>query len=454
MRFAVHILDVETHVPNGIIDEIRAQKELKGRSRTKDFLGLDVTTASEPANLTRAPSVLDLFAAPGGLSEGFREAGYRIIATVDNDKWGCETLSHNLGPDGTIVIEGDIEKLTIRGRVDVVVGGPPCQSFSRIGKPKISHLIKYNGRKRFIDDRRNRLYKHFVRVADALRPKFLVMENVPGMLSFQDGRIKDQVLEDLRAVGYEADVGILNAADYGVPQIRKRAVFIGNRLGMHNPFPTRTHFDPMSGYQAMIDESVSGLTSYLTLFDAMSDLPPLEPGQGEDEMNYPQLSELTSYQRWAREGSSKLYNHVARGQSERDRRVFRLLDPGQMMIDLPKRLRPYRSDIFEDKIRKQRWDKPSTAILAHMQKDGLMYVHPDREQARSFTPREAARVQSFRDQFRFKGPMTQQFRQVGNAVPPLAAQAIAAAIRPFLEPLKVPIIHYERAVDRAKFDHS
>jgi len=408
-----------------------------------------------PNEADRAPSVLDLFAAPGGLSQGFKEAGYRIVAVLDNDEWGCETLSHNLGPDGTIVIQGDIEELTIRGRVDVVVGGPPCQSFSRIGRPKINHLIKYNGRKRFIDDRRNRLYKHFVRVVDALRPKFVVMENVPGMLSFQDGQIKDQVLEDFRGIGYDADIGILNAADYGVPQIRKRAVFIGNRIGEHNPFPTRTHFDHLSGYQAKIDQSINGLTSWLTVFDAISDLPTREPGQGEDEMNYSPVLELTSYQRWARESSSKLYNHVARRHSERDRRLFRLLEPGQTMIDLPKRLRPYRSDIFEDKIRKQRWDRPSTAILAHMQKDGLMYVHPDPAQARSFTPREAARLQSFRDRYRFiSAGRTQQFKQIGNAVPPLAAQAIALAIKPFLEPLKLPIIHYQRTADRANSNYS
>jgi DNA (cytosine-5)-methyltransferase 1 len=118
-----------------------------------------------------------------------------------------------------------------------------------------------------------------------------------------------------------------------------------------------------------------------------------------------------------------------------------MLEPGQWLIDLPKKMRPYRSDIFTDKIKKQRWDRPSSAILAHMQKDGLMYVHPD--QARSFTPREAARLQSFRDRYRFMGPMTQQFKQVGNAVPPLLAQGIALAVKPFIEPLKSPVIHPE-----------
>jgi DNA (cytosine-5)-methyltransferase 1 len=394
------------------------------------------------ASSSRVPSVLDLFAAPGGLSTGFREAGYRVVAVLDSDEYGCETLDYNFGSGGTMVIQGDIEGLMVRGRVDVVVGGPPCQSFSLVGRPKINHLRKYSDRTRFIDGKRNRLYKHFVKVVDSVKPTFFAMENVPGMLSYQDGRVKEQVLEDFEGVGYATDVRVLNAADFGVPQVRHRAVFIGNRLGIENPFPRKSHIDT-HGHSLLPGLSAERLP-YRTIFDAISDLPPLEPGSGTDEADYPLSRILTRYQQWAREGAQKLYNHVARFHSERDRRLFRMLEPGGRMVDLPSRLRPYRSDIFKDKMRKQRWDRPSTAILAHMQKDCLMYIHPDREQARSFTPREAARLQSFRDSYRIAGPMTQQFRQVGNAVPPLAAQAIAKALMPFLEPLKVPVVSYEK----------
>ena len=390
-----------------------------------------------------APSILDLFAAPGGLSQGFKDAGYRVVAVIDNDRWGIETLRWNFELYGTEVIEADIEKIRMKGRVDVVVGGPPCQSFSLAGRPKINHLRTHNMRKRFIDDSRNRLYKHFVQIVSVLRPQFFVMENVPGVISFKEGRIRNQILEDFEAIGYETDVEIWNSADYGVPQVRRRCIFIGNRTGADNPFPKTTHFDPLGPLQKTLEESGIELQPYRTVSDAISDLPPLKPGQGKDEMDYADATDLTPYQKWAREGSLKLCNHVARKHSERDRKLFRMLEAGEKMIDLPERLRPYRWDIFTDKIKKQRWDRPSSAILAHMQKDGLMYVHPDGDQLRSFTPREAARLQSFRDTFRFVGPMTQQFKQIGNAVPPLLAQAIALALKPYLKPLKRPSVHYE-----------
>jgi len=386
------------------------------------------------------PSVLDLFAAPGGMSYGFKEAGYQILGAVDNDRWGCETLQYNLGTDGTNVFSGNIETLEVKGEVDVVIGGPPCQSFSRVGLPKIQHLTKHNNRERLIDDKRNSLYRHFVRIVSHLKPQFIVMENVLGMLSFQNGNIKSQVIEGFHSIGYKSDMQILNAADYGVPQIRKRAFFIGNRVGLENPFPKRSHYDPRRTPQNSISEGQSELKPYLTIFDAISDLPSLEPGQGFDIAEYTPDISLTEYQHWARTGAMRLQNHVARKHNQRDRDIFAILEPGQKMTDLPNSLRPYRSDIFKDKIKKQSWNRPSSAILAHMQKDGLMYVHPDRKQARSFTPREAARLQSFHDRYVFKGPITQQFKQIGNAVPPLLAEHVARILRRFIVPLDNPYL--------------
>jgi DNA-cytosine methyltransferase len=395
----------------------------------------------------RCPSVLDLFAAPGGFSQGFREAGYRILAAVDIDKLGCETLRHNF-PE-TNVIQRDIEDILprLRGRVDVIIGGPPCQGFSLIGRAKINHLHRINKRERFIDDNRNRLYKCFVRTVKKFQPRFFVMENVAGIVSYDEGRVKKEILEDFKRIGYggnsdtgKCDVEILNAADYGVPQTRKRAIFIGNRIGVKNPFPQRTRYDQSKITQTTLEENLNGLKPYRTVADAISDLPALGAPGGQDEMEYPPIAILTQYQKWARKESTKVYNHVSRYHSDRDLSFFSKLKPGQVMANLPGEL-PYRVDIFEDKVKKQRWDRPSSVILAHMQKDGLMYVHPD--QVRSFTPREAARLQSFNDSFRFMGSMTNQFRQVGNAVPPILAEAIAMAIKPFIKSLKRPVVILE-----------
>jgi DNA (cytosine-5)-methyltransferase 1 len=407
---------------------------------------------SDPSRLSAGHSVLDVFAAPGGMSVGFKEAGYRIVAAIDNDRWGCKTLSRNLGPEGTLVIEANVEDLHLNGRVDVVVGGPPCQSFSIAGQSKIKHLKNKSSRDSFIDDERNTLYKYFVRTVDSVKPQFFVMENVPAIETFEEGRVCRQIMEDFRRAGYHTDERILNSADFGVPQVRKRAVFIGNRVGVNNPFPVPTHLRPLIAKTGTNVEN-SDMPHYRTVFDAISDLPPLMPGCGEDEIVYPAHIALTDYQIWARAGSTRLYNHVSRRHSERDQTAFASLEPGQKMVDLPLVAVPYRRDIFLDKIKKQRWDRPSSAIVAHMQKDGLMYVHPDRDQTRTFTPREAARIQSFRDGFRIMGPLTQQFKQIGNAVPPLAAESIARGIKPWLDPIKDPRVAYEIALQSTRLPH-
>src|SRR2546425_4935968 len=263
---------------------------------------------SDPSRLSAGHSVLDVFAAPGGMSVGFKEAGYRIVAAIDNDPWGCKTLSRNLGPEGTLVIEANVEDLHLNGRVDVVVGGPPCQSFSIAGQSKIKHLKNKSSRDSFIDDERNTLYKYFVRTVDNVKPQFFVMENVPAIETFEEGRICGQIMEDFRRAGYHTDERILNSADFGVPQVRKRAVFIGNRVGVENPFPVPNHSTPLTSKRRTNMER-DDLSHYRTVFDAISDLPPLKPGCGLDEIEYPAHTGLTEYQRWAREGSTRLFNH-------------------------------------------------------------------------------------------------------------------------------------------------
>jgi len=390
-----------------------------------------------------SPSVVDVFAGPGGLGEGFRQAGFFIAAAVENDEFAYKTLALNAGSRGTLVIKQNVRKLRMRGKVDVVVGGPPCQGFSKVGIPKIKHYrLKERGRERVRDPRRT-LYREFVRIVKDLRPQFFVMENVPTILSFRGGKVRDEIIKEFKSIGYESVPNVLNAADYGVPQIRKRAFFVGNRMGIENPFPEATNMDWESNPQLRLGEESHTLPDYLDVADAIGDLPPLEPGTGDDEVPYPVPTKLTPFQAWARDGSPALYNHVARNHSERDREIFRTLKGGQKMSDLPPKMQPYRADIFGDKIKKQSWKRPSSTILSHMQKDGLMYVHPDSRQARTFTPREAARLQSFPDWFRFCGPMTQQFKQIGNAVPPILARRIAGAIKPLLSPVERPLVRYE-----------
>lgn len=388
-----------------------------------------------------SPSVVDLFAGPGGLGEGFRQAGFFVAAAVDNDEYAYQTLVQNAKPKGTLVIKADVKKLRMSGKVDVVVGGPPCQGFSKVGIPKIRHLKLKEEKKKRVRDPRRTLYKDFIQVVNDLQPQFFVMENVPTILSFRGGKVKEAIIEEFKAIGYETKPVTLNAADYGVPQIRKRAFFIGNRIGMENPIPEKTNMDWEAEPQLKLGETTHPLPDYVDVWDAISDLPFLEPGGGQDELVYPSpAAELTSYQMWARTGSQMLYNHVARNHSDRDRKIFRILKEGEKMVDLPAKLRPYKWSIFKDKIKKQSWHRPSSTILSHMQKDGLMYVHPDSDQARTFTPREAARLQSFPDWYRFSGPMTQQFKQIGNAVPPILARHLAEVIKPLLSPVERPVI--------------
>jgi len=389
-------------------------------------------------------TVVDLFGAPGGLALGFRMTGRCAIrACVDSDPVAAETYARNF-PEAAMVVDDirnvDDDRLLSeagigKGEVDLVIGGPPCPGFSTIGRVKIASLAgtgrwkNLNGtHPRFIDDPRNVLYKHFVRIVKGLKPKFFVMENVSGMASHNDGRTVRQILRDFGRIGYRTEWKILNAVEYGVPQERKRIFFIGNRLGLPNPFPEPTH---RSGTGE--NTGGKGLKDPVTVWDAIGDLPRLRPGEGEERTSYDRKPR-TDYQRWARRGSRHLYNHVARRHSDRDLRLFAHMREGMKWRDLPswlKKMYGYRDDIFQDKMRRLRRNRPSWTITAHLAKDGYMYIHPTQD--RTITVREAARLQSFPDTFIFQGSRTDQFRLVGNAVPPLLARSVAREIIRALE---------------------
>ena len=257
------------------------------------------------------------------------------------------------------------------------------------------------------------------------------MENVDRMFSIDGGTIRDDIKHELGG-GYKISFYRLNVADFGVPQIRKRGVVIGNSLGLENPDLLPTHCDPKT-------QMSQNMRPYENIKTAISDMPFLRAGTGQEFTEYTRFANLTDYQKARRKGSSGVYNHVARSHNERDLNIFASLLPGQNLADLPEKYNPYRKDIFKDKIRKQPWNRPSSTILSHLSKDGLMFVHPDGKQNRSLTPREAARLQSFDDSYIFEGPRTSQYVQIGNAVPPLFAWRIATAIA---EKLKIkPVVH-------------
>lgn len=371
------------------------------------------------------PVIIDLFCGAGGLSLGFKQAGYRILLANDIESSCIDTYMHNHPeiPSDSIFL-GDIKKL-VNGindhfdvaKVDVIVGGPPCQGFSMAN------------RQRLIDDPRNYLYKEYVRIVNNVKPKFFVMENVKGMLS-----VAHQVKEDFERTGYDVSFSVVNAKDFGVPQNRERLIFIGNCIGVDN----NKVFD--------VIKNISNTSNKYVLNDALIGLRPLEAsGVKNDTDNYSYNSgniielnlnqENSEYVSLINEGHRSIFtfNHKARYNNERDIEIFRRLNPGDRSDD-PKiaDIMPYarRNKIFKDKYYKLEGDKVCKTITAHMKFDCNMYIHP--WQARGLTPREAARVQSYPDDYFFRGAFTKTYMQIGNSVPPLLSKALASAIKIFI----------------------
>lgn len=373
----------------------------------------------------KAPVIVDLFCGAGGLSLGFTQQGY--ITSLANDIEPCcvDTYSHNHPevPRKHIIL-GDIKNVVDRIRdflrfetVDVVIGGPPCQGFSMAN------------RQRLIDDPRNHLYKEYVRAVKTLQPKFFVMENVKGMLS-----VASQVVADFRAIGYEVAFRVINAKDFGVPQNRERLIYIGNRIGIDNN-------DLFRDLSEIAEKSPS-----FVLNDALFGLRPLEASRsknttesssdengGRIEINV--SKEDNEYIRLINNGCHYplTFNHKARYNNDRDIEIYSRLYPGDKSDD-PKivDIMPYarRNGIFKDKYFKLEGDKVCKTITAHMKYDCNMYIHPS--QARGLTPREAARVQSYPDDYYFRGAYTKTYMQIGNSVPPLLGKAIAGVIKRYV----------------------
>jgi len=385
---------------------------------------------------------VDLFSGCGGFSLGLEWAGVNCLAAIDSDRSAVETFQRNhptvphaLVRDLTKFRPRDLDKLLGGKRVDVVVGGPPCQGFS-----KARQVDGANHGKRLVHDARRDLYKEFLRFVVYYQPAVFLMENVPGIRSAAGGEFFTRVQVESREIGYRVIPIELEAWRFGVPQKRVRQLIIGTRRELPLFIPDRyiraTHADPDA-------EVLNGLRPPVTLGEAIGDLPAIRPGDEEFERAYDKDLRKTHVRRYGRRythdvlqvhKADRLTGHVARRHSSRDLRDFSRLREGETSRQALARgvemEFPYDRDNFKDRYTKQHRDQLCSTIVAHLKKDGLMFIHPT--QTRSLTPREAARIQSFPDTFVFPQARTNAYAEIGNAVPPLVAKAMGLAIDAYL----------------------
>ena len=396
---------------------------------------------------------IDLFAGCGGLSEGFYRMGFKALAHVEINHWACETLRTRMKYYGyknieKEVIEHDITAGDIISKIseatkgispDVIIGGPPCQAYSTAGRVRDG--------KGMAQDPRNFLFESYVKILEHFRPKFFVFENVTGILSAKvNGKlILPQVLS---ALGKEykiiddANILLHNTANYGVPQLRRRIIIMGVRkdidgkeaIDLYNGVK-KTHYDP-----EMEESKRKGLKRWIDVKEAISDLPAVKPGQdvSTDNFNYPCDNDFLK--RIGKPGIHPLFDQICRKHNEIDRERFRVMIENHWSFGEMRRNRPdlehEHARVFDNSYVVQWWDMPSKTILAHIHKDGFQFIHPDANQLRTFTVREAARIQSFPDDFVFEGSRGEKYKQIGNAVPVLFAEALAKSIKKNLDDLK------------------
>jgi DNA (cytosine-5)-methyltransferase 1 len=445
-------------------------------------------------------SAIDLFAGCGGISEGFTNAGFNVIAEVEMNHFACETLQtrhlfHELQNNNRLdlykeyirgvktrediflefpdmrdlishrVIQATLSDETIQttiekieaskkyhkaSKIHVFLGGPPCQPYSLINRARIQRNGETLGR--------NFLYKHYLELMEHFRPDVFIYENVPGLFTATaDGnRIFEKLLNDfsslkpayeiippLHQVSKNPHSYILNSVNFGIPQSRKRLILIGYRK----------HLDRKNKLMNTIFSNLQKIgqnmaSTHLTVKDAINDMPILHPGEGNNSYYseyYSGEGNLSPYQEKMRTDSVGVLNHFARSHMASDLDRYRFFiehyqntghaaNLENLMQERPDLIPAHKHlDKFVDRFKVQWWTNPSSTITAHISKDGHYFIHPDIKQCRSFTVREAARCQSFPDNFFFEGPRTEQFRQVGNAVPPLLAEAIGSSVRVELE---------------------
>lgn len=348
----------------------------------------------EKENLS-GPKVIDLFCGCGGMSHGFIQAGYNVVLGIDSSKDAADTFLLNHKNSQAIVADlfnenpKKISKKSGIGHADIIIGGPPCQGFSIAGK-------------RLISDERNLLYKAFVNFVNYFKPRAFVMENVPNIISMGNGAVKNNIFCDFKSIGYNVSCNVLLASKFGIPQNRKRVFFVGLRNCSIFEFPSPALQNPP------------------TAADAISDLPEYSVDDGTFYSKKPE----SEYQKIMRKDSDGIYNHKTVEHKERTKEIISLVPDGGNYKDLPKELQNIRKvNIAWTRLNSQ---KPSFTI------DTGHNHHFHYKFNRVPTVRESARIQSFPDNFVFSGRISEQLKQVGNAVPPLLAKLLALHLKKYL----------------------
>lgn len=365
-----------------------------------------------------AYKVVDLFAGVGGLSYGFaHDSDFQIIAA--NEILKPMAIAYSLNHPTVKVYNKDIKEFSLddltadfnihKGDIDIVIGGPPCQAYSTVGK-------------RLIDDPRGKLFQEYFRVLSEIRPKMFIFENVKGILSIQKGALFAQIISLFQSLGYNVKWKTLNAADYGTPQIRERVIIIGSLWDAEFEYPLPTHKD-------INDNNLynSHLKPYVTLGEAIGDLPPVRSGEKCTMYN---SEPQTEYQRAMREGATqKLADHETPQNNEKLIKLMEALPDGGTPMDIPEELRP--TSGFANTYCKLWWDRPSTTITRNLScPSSSRCIHP--RAARPLSTREGARLQGFPDTYIFYGTRSERNLQIGNAVPTQLSTALKDAIKKYL----------------------
>lgn len=413
-----------------------------------DFFGVIDKDMSKLNLVTKKPaegikySMIDLFAGAGGLSEGLEEAGFHGIFASEIVPQYADTYRRN--HPSTTVMTQDIRKLDAedirkqlgmkKGQLTLIAGGPPCQGFS-INAPIRSTL-----------DQRNHLFKEYLRFVDAFQPRAILIENVPGLVSFEDGDTLHAILNALGELGYGADVRILGAAYYGVPQMRWRTVILGLRGKElpRNAFPEPVCHAPIrpnftatfDGHSLLKIPAADIPGNFVSVKDAIGDLPPVRAGERGDECREYICAPQCDFQRAVRRGSSGIYNHEAPHLSPINLQRLKYIKPGGNWTDIPHDLLPRGMKLARKSDHTKRYGRLSpdglaSTILTKCDPHWGAYFHYGQD--RSLTVREAARCQSFPDHYIFYGSQQEQFAQVGNAVPPMLAKAVGVALKAVLD---------------------